>query len=217
MEQPLVLRGHELAVLSEQPLGPEHHHRVVERPRPFGLALVDADHRVDVARTAHGRELVDQRTRHVDRAQPHPLPQLVRAAERGRCLGPCIGGVQRDEALRQHRELGAGVRGLPEQAHRFRDAALGVEYLRRRLDRGDADGSKNGHSSRSTYSRIRSTSTFSCDIVKAVPRGTPRRSRRWTRLPGSTHTRPLLRRAPGRHAPRNNRRPERSSRRPTCR
>jgi hypothetical protein len=66
VEQPLVLRGHQLAVLAEQALGAESHHRVVERPRPLRFALVDADHRMDVPRLAHGHKLVDQPARHVD-------------------------------------------------------------------------------------------------------------------------------------------------------
>ena len=61
VEEPLVLGRHELAVLVQEPLGTEQHHRVVERPRAVGLALVDPDHGVDAAGPAHGGELVDQR------------------------------------------------------------------------------------------------------------------------------------------------------------
>ena len=140
-----MLRRHQLAVLVQQALGAEHEHRVVERPgRSDSRSLTPID-RVDPARAAHRRELVDQRPRHVDRAEPHPLPQLVGAAERRRRLGPRVRRVQRDEALGQHRQLGAGVRRLAEQPRRLGDAALGVEDLGRRLDRGDPDAAHDGH------------------------------------------------------------------------
>src|SRR5436190_10730582 len=43
VEETLVVCGHELAMLRQQPAGPEEQERVVERAGPFALALVDAD------------------------------------------------------------------------------------------------------------------------------------------------------------------------------
>ena len=59
--------------------------RVVERPGPLGLALVDADRAVHVVR--RGTPPTSSSTSgpgNVDRARPQPLPQLVEAGERRR-------------------------------------------------------------------------------------------------------------------------------------
>jgi hypothetical protein len=74
MEQPLVLRRHELAVLVHETARAEQEQRVVERSRASGLALVDAHHGVDPPLPADRDELVDERSRHVDGVEPHALP-----------------------------------------------------------------------------------------------------------------------------------------------
>jgi hypothetical protein len=145
VEHALLHRRHQLAVLVQQPLGADQQQRVVEAPRALGLALVDTDRAVDAVLGAGRGERVDVRAGDVDRARPHPLPQLVLAVERDGRARPRVGGIERHERLRQHRELRAVGRRLPEQPARLRDGRVGVEHDGRGLDRGDADGPQLGH------------------------------------------------------------------------
>jgi hypothetical protein len=114
VEQTLVLGRHQLPVAVQEPLGAEVDDGVVERPRTDRLPLVDADHAHDPASAADVDQPVDQRPGYVDGVLPQPLPQGVPASEPGGLLGPRVRGIQRDEALRQHRQLRTAVGRLLE-------------------------------------------------------------------------------------------------------
>src|SRR2546428_12979407 len=83
--------------------------------RSLELALVDADRAVHGVLRAGGSELVDERPGHLHGALPHPLPQLVDAAEAGRRPRPAVRRVERDERLRQDHNPGAPARRLAAQ------------------------------------------------------------------------------------------------------
>ena len=145
VEEALVHGRHQLAVLGEQALGADQEQGVVERAGALGLALVDADRAVDAELRARRGEPVDVGARDVHRVLPQPLPELVPALERGRVLGPAVGGVERHEGLGEHGQVDPSLCGLGEQPARLFDRGLGVEDHRRRLDRGDPNGRKARH------------------------------------------------------------------------
>ena len=148
VEEALVVGRHQLAVPGEKAARPENEKRVVERPGSFRLALVDADCADHVVAATCFGELVHERPGHVDRAGPHPVPELVepeRSVHLGGSGGPRVGRVERDEGLRQHGQLCARGGDIAEQADRFRNRGLGVEDHRGRLNGGDPNGGERGH------------------------------------------------------------------------
>jgi hypothetical protein len=139
VEQPLVHRRHQLAVLPQQALGPQQQDGVVEAAGAAGLALVHPDHAVDVVLRAGGGELVDVGAGDVDRALPEPRPHLVETVEAGGFVRPRARRIERDERLREDRELDPVARRVAEQPHGLVDGRLRVQDHRGRLDGGDAD------------------------------------------------------------------------------
>lgn len=61
VEQSLVHCRHQLPVFPQQPLRAEEDDRVIQRPRTFYLAFVDADDAVDIELPARSHELLDER------------------------------------------------------------------------------------------------------------------------------------------------------------
>ena len=112
--------GHQLAVPAQQPVGPEHQHRVVERAGPVVLPLVHPDGR---RCTSCSRAGVDERARRrpadVDASCPTSAP-TARRPHRSRAAPPRPGlrRVQRHEALREHHQLGTRRRPPPRAARR---------------------------------------------------------------------------------------------------
>ena len=128
VEHALVHRRHQLPVTVQQTVRADDQQRVVERPRPVVLALVDPDRDVDVAVAARLRELVHQRAAHVDARRPHALPQLVAApAPRRRGRRPRAARIQRHEALGEHDQRRAVVGRVAHQVD-----GLGRPWPRRR-------------------------------------------------------------------------------------
>jgi hypothetical protein len=144
VEEPLVVRRHQLAVLEEQAGRPEEEERVVERSRPLALALVDADREVDVQLGTDLREPVDGRSRNVDPAQPHPLEQIHHSLVVSR-LRDRRARVEGEEALRQDDELGPLGRRLVDEADRLLEACVEVEHHRCRLHGRDANRGERRH------------------------------------------------------------------------
>ena len=135
VEDPLVHRRLQLAVPVHQSGGPEDEQRVVERAGAVVLALVDPDGDVHPQLGARVDQPLHQRPTDVDGRRPHPAPQLVATLGPGRGGGcPGAGGIERDEALREHDQAGA-LRGRGGgQLDRLVDGRLGVQHGRRRLD-----------------------------------------------------------------------------------
>ena len=94
---------------------------------------------------ARGHELVHQRAGDLHRALPHPLPELVGAAEGGSGARPPIRRVEGDERLGERDELRAVARGRSDQPGGLVDGRLGVEDHRRRLDGRDPHRPERGH------------------------------------------------------------------------
>src|ERR671915_284738 len=105
VEETLVMRRHQLAVLPDEPLRSDQEEGVVERSGPAGLALVDSDPADEVVLATGLRQPVHRRSRHLDGALPHPLPQLVGAAEGRGLVRPRVRGIEREERLREDGEL----------------------------------------------------------------------------------------------------------------
>jgi hypothetical protein len=142
VKEPLVHRRHELAVLRQETVRSEEEERVVERPGPVRLPLVDADGAVDLELGACGRDPVGERPRDVDGVLPQPLPELIPAPERAGIVRPRARLVQRHEELREDRELHPVAGRFLQKTERLVHAGIRVEDHGRGLDSGYADGGK---------------------------------------------------------------------------
>ena len=145
MEDPLLHRRHELAVLVEDPVRPDQQVGVVERPGPVGLPFVHADPADDAVLAARLGQAIGERPGDVHRLLPQPLPQFIPAAERSGVLCPGVRRVERHEGLGERRHRDAVGCRLAEDADCLVDRSIRVEDHGRRLDRRDADGLKARH------------------------------------------------------------------------
>ncbi len=131
VEEPLVLRRHQLAVPVQQAVRARAAAACCRaspgRSRSRSLTPIAAW--MPCAR-ARRDELVDERPGHVDGVLPQPLPQLVPAGEAGGVVRPAVGRVERHEGLRQHRELGAAAGRLADQADGLLDATPAASRIR---------------------------------------------------------------------------------------
>src|SRR5262249_3251899 len=109
------------------------------------LAFIDPDGTHDTVSATGADECLDLRTGNIDGTAPHPLPELVEAAESGGGPGPRIRRVDRYEHLGQDHELGSRRGGLPDPLDRLGGRGLPAEDHRRGLHGGDPYRSERGH------------------------------------------------------------------------
>ena len=142
VEQALVHCRHQLAVLGEEALWAEQEQGVVERARPVGLPLVDADGAMDVERRARlGDPVVSgpgTSTELSHRRSQSSFQPSKEAASWAQAPDSYSGMKTSGKTA----SCDVVLRGLLQEVQRLVDTRLGVKVHRRGLDRRDADGRK---------------------------------------------------------------------------
>src|SRR5437588_5135075 len=136
-DEPLVVRRHELPVVDDEPrVRAEDEQRVVERAAG---ELVGADGEPDALLARDACEPLGGRARHLDRLAREPPEHRLHVGAAGEEANPPVGGVDRDERLREERQPRPGAPGLVRESGDLLDRRLALEDDGLGLDAGDLD------------------------------------------------------------------------------